>query len=150
MELAAANAVMSGRTKLRRNDLIVCGLTFWKNVDDAERLHDFLKMHLTTNLAKIEMLGQQVEDMFSAWSQSLDIAQQDTDRMAEATLTQAKLTQMNANIRNLRRSSEDSEEIEAIELLEKTIREYNKTIADKTLDFDNEEYESLDALKKAR
>lgn len=150
MELAAANAVLSGRTKLRRNDLIVCGLTFWKNIDDAERLQDFLKMHLTTNLAKVELFGQQIEDMYSAWTQSLDVTESDTDRMQSAVLTQAKLLQMNANLKNLRRTSEDQDEIDAIEKIEKTIAEYTGAIAQKTLDFDNGEYDSLDALKKAR
>jgi MoxR-like ATPase len=156
MDLAAAHAILSGRKKLRRNDLIVYGLTFWKSGEDAreraQQLNEYLKVHLTTTLSKIEAFDSDVDQIFTAFKQSVDETNvSDIEKMQKGTMSQAQLKGLMMAVQNVRRQAEDKDEIDAADAVEKKVKDYVAQIARISLDFDDSsEYDDLSALKKVR
>jgi MoxR-like ATPase len=133
MLLVRANAILHGRLRAKRNDLIVFGLTAWNNHEEGEdsKLAEWLKAKLVSQLDKIEAIDSAVDEAYAAWEANISGGEVDYDpaeKMAAGSVTQKVIARQLETLKRLRPNLEDEDETDAANKLETKIASYNKSL----------------------
>ena len=134
MELVRANAIIHGRLKAKRSDLIVFGLTAWNNHEEGEdtKLAEWLKAKLVSQLDKIEALESQIDEAYQAWEASVssnnEIDFDPAEKMGSGQVAQRVISRLGETLKKVRPNLEDEDEVDAANKLETKISGYNKAI----------------------
>ena len=156
MDLAAAHALINGRKKAKRSDLIVFGWTFWSNPEtEMLPLQEYLKMALMNNLTQIEEFRAIADQVWRGWREIIDnkelpLASEDVMKIGINNRNELQITLR--TLQSLRPKLEDQDETDAANKLEADLNTWRSTILLETENYSERgvtvDNANLDALKK--
>jgi MoxR-like ATPase len=150
MRIACANAVLNGRTKVRKSDLHVLSHIIWRRKEQMNDIQDWVKRNLVSNLDKIEVIANELDDIYASFNQLWDDDANANleDKVNQAVRTNREIQRVRGRMDAFRHIVEDEEEEAAIRAFDENIKKYSRTIRDKAMDEPADIGTVLEELKK--